>query len=189
VDNNEPPHHLHLLSSFELGWDSLNLIYELEPADEMPEVELGRHFIVIALDDFRANYLLDGHWRHVDYASGDIAIIPASQPFPRTQLDRETPLIELFLDPASLVNMACDRKDAEKIEPVPQWQTCDPFIYQMGVALKTELESGGAESRLYAESMATALSAHLLRRYCDRVREIPHYKSGLPKYKLKQAIT
>jgi AraC family transcriptional regulator len=188
VDNDEPPHHLHLLSSFELGWDSLNLIYELEPADEMPEVEFGRHFIVIAQDEFRANYFLDGSWRHVDYAKGDIAIIPASQPFPRTQLDRETPLIELLLDPISLVNLVGDRQEPKTIELVPQWQTRDPLIYQMGVALKTELETGGADSRLYAESMATALSAHLLGRYCDRVREIPHYRGGLPKYKLKQVI-
>ncbi len=187
--NSEPPQHLHLLSSFEAGWDSLNLLYEIEPIDETPETDLGRHFIVIALDDFRASYMLNGYWRQIDYAKGDIAIIPATQPFPRTQIDREVPLIELFLEPASLVRVASEYRDVNGIELVPQWQIGDRFIQQMGLALKAELEAGDADSRLYAESMATALSAHLLRRYCAAVPEIKSDRSGLPKYKLKRVIS
>jgi AraC family transcriptional regulator len=57
VPNDTPPEHLHLLSSFDLGWDSLNLIYELEPADEMPETDIGMNFICIALDNFCAGYM------------------------------------------------------------------------------------------------------------------------------------
>jgi AraC family transcriptional regulator len=189
VANNEPPQHLHLLSSFEAGWDSLNLLYELEPADETPETDLGRHFIVIALGDFRANYLLDGYWRQINYAAGDIAIIPATQPFPRTQIDREVPLLELFLEPASLVRVAAEYRDLDAIELVPQWQIGDRFIQQMGLALKAELEAGDAGSRLYAESMSTALAAHLLRRYCSAAPEIKNYRGRLPKYKLKQVIS
>ena len=81
--NNEPAPHLHLLSSFESGWDGLNLIYELEPADEMPETDLEHHFIMIAENDFRASFMFNGSGQHVDYARGDIAIIPATQTFPR----------------------------------------------------------------------------------------------------------
>lgn len=58
----------------------------------------------------------------------------------------------------------------------------------MGLALKTELELNGADSRLYAESMATALSVHLLRRYSVRKTQIREYKGGLPKYQLKEVI-
>lgn len=186
MSNDEPPQHLHLLSSFEAGWNGLNLIYELEPADEMPEAYLSQHFIVIAGDDFRASYLLDGRWKHVDYAKDDIAIIPATQRFPRTQVDREVPLIELFVEPATLTRVAGDG-DANNIELIPQFQIRDPLIQHMGLALKAELETGGADSKLYAESMATALCAHLLRRYCSRKTEFD-YTGGLPKYKLRQAI-
>lgn len=100
--SDEPPQHLHLLSSFDIGWDGLNLLYELEPVDETPETYFGQHFIVIALDNCRASYLLNGSWQHVDYSKGDIAIFPATQPFPRTQIDREVPLVELFLEPATV---------------------------------------------------------------------------------------
>jgi AraC family transcriptional regulator len=166
----------------------LNLIYELEPADEMPETYLRQHFILIALDDFRATYLLDGRWKHVDYAKGEIAIIPATQSLPRTQVDREVPLLELFLEPATLARAACESATADQVELVPQLQICDPLIQHMGLALKAELEAGGTDSRLYAESMATALSAHLLRRYCSHPQQIKDYTGGLSKYKLRQTI-
>jgi AraC family transcriptional regulator len=188
VSSSEPPVHLHLLSSFEAGWDGLNLIYELEPADEMPETYLGQHFILIALDDFRATYLLDGHWKHVDYALGEIAIIPATQSLPRIQVDREVPLLELFLEPATLARAACESVDTNKVELVPQLQIRDPLIQHMGLALKAELEAGGTDSRLYAESMATALSAHLLRRYCSQPQKVKDYTGRFSNYKLRQAV-
>lgn len=188
MSNNEPPEHLHLLSSFEAGWEGLNLLYEIEPRDETPQMYMGRHFIVIALDNFRASYMLNESWRQVDYAKGDIAIIPASQPFPRTQIDREVPLVELFLEPAILNRVACESVDADNIEIVPQWHIRDPLIQHMGLALKAELEASGADSRLYAESMATALSVHLLRRYSVRQQQIKNYTGGLPKYRLREAV-
>ena len=188
VSNNEPAPHLHLLSSFEAGWDGLNLIYELEPADEMPETDLGEHFIMIAQNDFRASFMFNGSWQHVDYANGDIAIIPATQIFPRTLVDREVPLIELFLEPAMLARAAFESVDADRIELVPQLQLRDPLIQHMGLALKEELAAGGADSRLYAESMATALSVHLLRRYCSFQKEIKNYTGGLCKYQLRQVF-
>jgi AraC family transcriptional regulator len=52
VDNDKFFHYLQLLSSFELGWDSLNLIYELEAANEMRKVELGWYFMSIAFGKF-----------------------------------------------------------------------------------------------------------------------------------------
>ncbi len=188
MSNNEPPQHLHLLSSFEVGWNGLNLIYELEPVDETPETYFGQHFIVIALDNFRASYMQNGSWQHIDYTKGDIAIFPATQPFPRTQIDRVVPLVELFLEPAKVASTACEFVDADKIELALGLQIRDPLIQHMGLALKAELEVGGADSRLYAESMAAALSVHLLRRYSVRKQEIRNYTGGLPKSKLKQAI-
>ncbi|HEY9670437.1 MAG TPA: AraC family transcriptional regulator [Waterburya sp.] len=189
MSSSEPPVHLHLLSSFESGWDGLNLIYELEPADEMAETHLRQHFILIALDDFRATYLLDGRWKQVDYAKGEIAIIPATQSLPKTQVDREVPLLELFLEPATLARAACESVNPDKVELAPQLHICDPLIQHMGLALMAELEAGGTDSRLYAESMATALSAHLLRRYCSHPEKIKDYTGGLSNYKLRQAVS
>lgn len=103
--NNERPEHLHLL---EAGWDGFRFVYELEPADEIPAIYMGQHLIIIALDNFRASFDINGSWRHIDYAQGDIGIFPASQSFPKTQVDREVPIIDLFLDPTTLKHTIYD---------------------------------------------------------------------------------
>jgi AraC family transcriptional regulator len=185
VSHDEHPEHLHLL---EAGWDGFHFVYELEPADEIPASYMGQHLIIIALDSFRASFDLNGSWRHIDYAQGDIGIFPASQLFPRTQVDREVPIIDLFLDPTTFSRVVDESVNENCIELIPQLQLQDPLIQQMGLALKAELAAGGAESRLYAESMVTALSAHLFRRYTSRQQTIRDYTGGLPKYKRERAI-
>jgi AraC family transcriptional regulator len=176
--------HIHLLSSFEWGWNSLNLVYEIEPAGEMPESFLERHALIITQGDFQANFFLNGKWHQEDYSQGDIVLLPAHELFPKVQVDRDVPLIQLYLEPKSLISVC----ETNKIEIIPNLKFRDPLIQQMGIALKTELTIGGAESRFYAESMATALSAHLLSRYCDRSSSLKEYTGGLPKSQLKKAI-
>jgi AraC family transcriptional regulator len=153
-----PEEHLHLVDSFVYGWRKLNLVYELEPRGEMPEGPLPGHMIVVAQGDFRGSIYYEGIWHQVDYCSGDIAILPGSELFPRTWIDREVPLIELFLDPKVLDLSLC-------LELEPQWQIRDPLIEQMGIALQQEVMTTGAAGRNYADAMAIALSAHLARRY------------------------
>jgi AraC family transcriptional regulator len=180
--------HIHLLDSFKAGWDSLHLIYEQEPAGEMPENWLDRHMLVICLGDFQASYLVKGSWQHQSYTEGDLAIFPANELFPRSQIDRQVGLIELFLEPIIFTRLAYESVNAEPIELLPLLKFRDPLIQQIGLALKTELEAGETDSRLYADSMATALCLHLLKRYSVRKHEIKDYTGGLPHYKLKQAI-
>jgi AraC family transcriptional regulator len=190
MSNNEPPQHLHFLSSYEAGWDGLHLIYELEPAyDPMPETFLGQHFIVIALDDCQASFMLNGQWKHINYTKGDIGIFPATQLFPKTYVDREVRFIELFLEPSILARAVSELVDIDRIELLPKLQLRDPLIEQVGLALLAELEAGGAESQFYVESMATALSAHLLRRHSVTKQDIHIGKQGLPQYKLREVVS
>jgi AraC family transcriptional regulator len=177
--------HVHLLSTFEWGWDGLNLVYEIEPAGEMPASMLERHALIVCQGDFQANYLIDNKWRKEKYSKGDVVLLPAEGIFPKVQVDRNVPLIQLYLAPTTF-----DRAVGElrNFEIVPNFKFRDPFIEQMGIALKHELETGGIESKLYAESMAIALSAHLLRRYATQNHHIKKYTNGLSPSQLKQAI-
>jgi AraC family transcriptional regulator len=188
VSAQEIPQHLHLLSSDEAGWDGLHLIYELEPADEMPETDLNQHLIVICEDNVRVGWLLNGRWQYIDYTEGDIIIFPAHQSLPKAQVGNEVGLIELFLEPKTLASAFFESVDVDRIEVIPQLQLRDPLIQQMGMALKAELATGKADSKFYAQSMATALSAHLLRRYVSTQPQIQNSSCGLPKYKLKAAL-
>jgi hypothetical protein len=51
------PKHLHLASSFESGWEGVNLILEQEPRGEMPAATMNFHFVTIALDNLRCSKL------------------------------------------------------------------------------------------------------------------------------------
>jgi AraC family transcriptional regulator len=153
-----PEEHLHLVDSFAYGWRKLNLVFEQEPRGEMPEGPMPGHMIVIAQGDFRGSFCIEGNWKQFDYAKGDMAILPASELFPRTFIDREVPLIELFLDPKVL-----DWTQGLALEP--QWQIRDPLIEQMGLALLQETLATGAAGADYADAMSIALSSHLARRY------------------------
>lgn len=185
--NGEYIKHNHLLSSDRAGWDTLSLIYELEPAGEMPEILAPNHTLVICLGDFQGSFQINGQWHYEDYTLGDIAIIAAGDLFPRVRVDRQVPLLELFLSPDIFLNSVREII-SPKMHLQSHWRVQDPLIQQMALALKTELELANEDSKLYADSMAVALGSHLIRRYALKDPVIKEYKGGLSPYKLKVII-
>lgn len=180
---NSDREHEHLLDSDRFGWNKLGLIYELEPAGEIPEAATQAHTLVVCQGEFEASFKINGQWHHKQYAKGDIAFFAAGELFPRVQTDRDVLLIDLFLSPDVLLDAI--GKTSIKTQLRSQLKIQDPLIQQMAIALKSELEIAGEDSKLYAESMATALGVHLLRRY--GVETIKEYR-GLTPYRLKIII-
>ena len=182
--------HEHLLDSDRAGWNKLGLIYELEPAGEMPEAVTLAHTLVVCQDEFQASFKIAGQWHHEQYTKGDIALFAAGELFPRVKTDREVPLIDLFLSPDVLLDAIGETavKTQLRSRSVPRGlshlKIQDPLIQQMALSLKTELELAGEDSKLYADSMATALAAHLLRRYGVK-NAIKEYRGGLPPYPIE----
>ena len=76
--------HTHLLSSEQAGWDNLNLIYEIEPAGEMPESIASTHALVICMGDCQGKYKLDGKWHRIEIKQPNITI---SKTFERDKID------------------------------------------------------------------------------------------------------
>lgn len=147
-----------LIDSFSYGWQKLNLIYEHIPIGEMPAGEMPGHMIVIFQGDLRASFNLNGRCQHVDYAQGDVMILPAYEELPRTLFHKEAPLIELFLNPYTL-----DWQNTTDLEV--QWQVHDPLIEQIGLALQQEILVTEQAGQAYADAMAIALSSHVAHRY------------------------
>lgn len=175
--------HEHLLDSDRFGWDKLGLIYELEPAGEMPEAVTLTHTLIVCLDEFKASFHIEGKWHDEHYTKGDIVLFPAGELFPRVKTDREVPLIDLFLPPDILVTAI--GKTVAQTRLRSQLKLQDPLIQQMALALKAELATAGEDSKLYADSMATALGAHLLQRYGIKNSIVKEYQGGLAPHQLK----
>jgi AraC family transcriptional regulator len=67
--------------------------------------------------------------------------------------------------------------DPDKFEIVPLFSAPDPQIERIGLSLLSELGNGGLGGTLYAESLATALTLHLLRNHSSLGRS-PRRKLG-----------
>lgn len=175
-----------LISSHHAEWKGIHLEYHRQPAHEMPEYCIPHHTLSIGLRYGAKEFKVNGRLLK-DFVVGNVGICPANHHL-STQAYGNAEFILLIVDPAKFARTADESIDTEKIEIVPQIRGFDPLIYQMSLALKHELESSELDSQLYAESMATALSVHLLQRYSAHQQAIKDYTGGLPQYKLREAI-
>jgi AraC family transcriptional regulator len=179
-----------LLSSENLGWNGIYVQQHQQPAWETPEYAHTRHMILIhgTEQPVQAERGFDGHRQQELLAQGsNIAIVPASIQH-QVSWDQESDFTLLFLDPDFLVQVAYESISGDRIELMPQFAMHDPFIDQIGRSLAAELESNGLGSRLFAGSLTTALSIHLLRNYASRHQTLAEQIGGLPQRKLQQAI-
>lgn len=179
---------LPILSSQKASWDGIQIGHYQQPAYETPEHIFSQHLISIHINSpVMKEQVLNGHIRRECFVDGDICITPAGTPV-AVRFNNPCEFALLHLEPTFINRALSELVDIDDLEVVPQFKLCDPLIYQIGVALKAELESGGLGSRLYAESAATFLTTHLLRHYLARKHTIRDFVGGLPKHKLRLAI-
>nr|WP_245894138.1 hypothetical protein [Chamaesiphon polymorphus] len=174
-----------ILSSQLAGWDRLHLIYHRQSPYSIPETVPAQHTINIYTTPVLAQVKIDGRWQQRSGMVGDIGIFPAQEVVSAAEFLQELGIVHLYLDPVSLSNVAFESIDPDRIELIQQLQVRDPLIQQLGLSLKQELETSATDSRLYAESVATMLAVHLLKRYSVRQPIIPVPTGGLSNYSLK----
>ncbi|XGV97644.1 MAG: AraC family transcriptional regulator [Leptolyngbya sp. BL-A-14] len=177
-----------VLSSNQAGWRGLDFAYHHQPAHEIPVHSHPQQVIAICMKPYAVRFKRAEGWETEYYNCGDAVILPAEQMSPLAQCDQDVEYINLFLDPTILARMIDQWVDGKDAELVPQLKVHDPLIHQIALALKTELEWGSVDSGLYADSMAAALSSHLLWRYSTQRFRIQAHTGGLPNPLLQQAI-
>ena len=147
-------------------WNSITIEHHLQQPAEC-ELCLPQYTICILLSACQTERRLDGGPLHQNsVASGEIIVYPASsEHWIRWQENAE--FLLLFLDPALVAQTADQLTSHSSIELIESKKgVSDSLIQQIGLALKAEIDEGMvASSSLYAESLANALSAHLLRHY------------------------
>jgi AraC family transcriptional regulator len=174
-----------LLSSQALGWEGVCVQSHRQPAWETPYACGPHHSIVVHSEPLQIESLLDSRRQHEQIAKGDIVIIPANT---RNQhiWNREVAFSLLLLDPTLIAQIAYESIDVDRVEILPHFATPDPLIYQICLALNSELASGGLCSRLYIDSLITTLAIRLLRQYSAKEQLVREYTDGLSKHKLEQ---
>lgn len=180
-----------LVSSQSVGWDNLTIFYDRQPAIELPKTCLKQHCIGILTDipsTMRTERIIDGHFLREENVQGDLIIVPANTTHQATWYS-EGCSIAIAIDPLMFAQAIYEVINPDKIELLPKFATLDPFVYQIGVALKSALIKNGSTSRLYAETLINALILHLLENYSTtRKNSFEPIAGRLPKYKLQQTI-
>lgn len=179
-----------ILKSIDRDWNSFYLAYDYLPPGEILEVASKQHGIAIFTDSttpIPVERTIDSCFRREWVNTGDIVLLPANIPS-RSHWDAAGGVIFLGFDPNRFSKTVNETLDRDRFELISHFATADPLVYQMGLALKKVLEKEGANSRLYAETMAEALFVHLLQHYTSEQFNRPNYADGLPQHKLNQVI-
>jgi AraC family transcriptional regulator len=118
---------------------------------------------------------------------GTVRVLPANaQTWAYWEAERQ--FMMLAFEPDLLTQHVAETADVNHVELLPIINPSDPLIYGIGLALKTELESGGIGGRLYVDAMTTALMAHLWRSYSVQKYSPPPIVKGLPRQILQQVV-
>lgn len=154
-----------LLSSHQAMWDGVYLEYHQHPPHETPEHHPKQHVLAIqTVGKVEAERRLDGRLQQEQVNVGDVCIVPAHTPH-WIHSTGEQELILLSLEPSFLKHIAYESIADNNVELIPNFAKPDPLIHQIGLSLKTALQTNPLESRFYADSLITALAAHLLQFY------------------------
>ncbi len=153
-----------IVSSHSVGWESLGIAYDWYPVEKVPKIISKQHGIGIFTDvpsPCITERQIGSSFKREEVVQGSFVIIPANTS-QYAEWNQGSGALTIAIDPAAFAQTIYEVVDPDKIELLPQFATTDPFIYQIGVALKSALFKQSDRSRLYAETLVNTLILHLL---------------------------
>lgn len=122
----------------------------------------------------------------VELIEGVVSVVPPGVAR-SSKLEEPGELTAIFLDPLTVAEVAWSQDEVCNIEILPQTAIRDPLIYAIGTALDSELMSDAPSPRIYAESLATAMAAHIVAKYSKKASIQPP-GVALTKTQLRRSI-
>ncbi len=115
-----------------------------------------------------------------------VSIAPPGTWF-RSSFDKPREVTVIFLEPMAISEVARFEGSAGDPAILPQFAIRDPLARELGLALDREMMSTQPSPRIYAESLATALTAHVLATYANPTFTQPS-GPALTRTQLKRSI-
>lgn len=170
-------------------WNGITVQQHHQPDWETPEYYYTQHMLLVHTSDraVQAERMLDGRRQQEQLGNGNIVIVPATV-LHQANWDQENTFTLLFLEPVHLARVVYEFVDVDRVELIPQFAKFDSLIYQIGQSLGREIELNGVGSRLFVDSLTTALAVHLLRQYSVHQPILREYSGGLSRRTLQHAI-
>jgi AraC family transcriptional regulator len=186
-----------LVNSHQSSWNNIHLAHYRETIQEVPEMSSPQHIVVIPIgphvldmEFFSEGRFQDLPVREQDYQNGMIQIFPADLLFNQRSMQGsvEVEFIHCYLEPTYFAQVAHESVNPDRVELLLQRKRYDPLIRQISMALRADLEEDETGNGFYADSLATAMCAHLLQHYSTRKHIFREYDDGLSKRQFQQAI-
>lgn len=183
----QPP----LFSSQPIGWNEIQLHFHCHPAHKLLENDSRQHRLIIhncSSSSLVIEEKIEHRLHNSQLGNTSITFVP-NNVLNSAYWDREYQFITLSFDPSILTRHTFDLAKIANIEFIPCFSKSDPLIHSLGLALKSELQSGDFSSRLYIDSLISTLITHLIRHYSNQEQQ--HSKplsNPLSKQKLQQVI-
>ncbi|NJM86244.1 MAG: helix-turn-helix transcriptional regulator [Hydrococcus sp. RU_2_2] len=179
----------HFLNMYPTGVAGASICHAAQPGYESPlEVVSHQHLLFVHLrPEVGSERRIGDRLEKENVQIGDVAIVPAQATHWQGIEQDIAEAVILILEPEFLAHSASESVYLDRVELLPTFAQPDPLIYGIGLTLKNLLERGTCDT-VYAESLLTSLSIHLLRNYCAFEPNLRKYQGGLSKRQLKQAI-
>ncbi|HET9156485.1 MAG TPA: helix-turn-helix domain-containing protein [Myxococcaceae bacterium] len=120
----------------------------------------------------------DERWHTSTLVRGGLFLYPAFADF--TKVWKEPlPAVTMQIEPASIPGIIGQDLEPQALELRFGHYQHDPLLVEMLQALKRDVAEGLPRGRLYGETLATALIAHLFRNYGQKTLVAPPVRGGL----------
>jgi AraC family transcriptional regulator len=181
-----------LLSNDNLGWSGIRFQFtHSRSASALPEEVVFPENAIHIYTDMPSEYVVEarinGRLQKSSLVAGHSLIIPRGTAYWQSD-NYKSKGITLGFHSGFLARTLGESIDGGCLELQVQFPAFDPLVYQIGLALKAELEQNRHSTRLYAESAATFLVTHLFHHYALGKQKEKITTSGLPRYKLQQVV-
>jgi AraC family transcriptional regulator len=156
----------------------------------LPAGELGAAFLthIIGLNlggGYSQEWRTDGRHGRVLIPTGGVSLCSRQEVWCRW--DRPRTFLALAIQPEVLQRAAYEAVNHE-IELRAEPNVIDPVIETFVMAIYSEIRSGCPAGPLLGESLATDLTAFLMRHHAIRPNKLPNFKGGIPRPRLRRVI-
>jgi AraC family transcriptional regulator len=176
------------LSSAHARWTGIALEKYSTPAISIPRHEHPELFLHMVVSG-TAKYEVNSRGRSFHYASrpGTILLLPRGTEDEQHWLG---PIVHLglALHPRVIAQSLEETAHETEVEMTEHWNLVDGHISTLLSEMAADLNDGSPAGFIYGDTLATALSVYLLKRYAVRRRTPAACKGGLPGYRLKRVV-
>lgn len=177
-----------LTTSKDLGWDGVHVERGRNDSFETDNVVIPEHYFVLLLStELRWEAKEGAGFEKVLTRQGDVMINPAHTAM-STRVPEPSEFAIVTVKPEKLVEAVAGAQIARPFGFEQRFQADDPLLRQIMLTLLAEAERGGANGRLFVDSMTTALAVHYIKTYGIGVPLDAPKGSGLDQRRLKRAL-